>query len=120
MCLSNENWSLFHLVSNIKSTVDNFNVSFPYISNVASSDRLIKWNNNNLTSVILNVDDIKELIDQSYVTVYHTLRDGNQCANFMAKFGASSDSKITIHPSPPKGLLNLVRADEVGIFFPKV
>jgi len=56
MCLSNENWSLSHLFSNIKSMVDNFKVCFPFISNVASSDRLINWNNNNLINVILNVD----------------------------------------------------------------
>jgi len=28
-------------------------------------------------------------MEQNNVTVYHTLKEGNQCADFMAKFGAS-------------------------------
>lgn len=43
----------------------------------------------------------------------------NQCADFMVKFEASSDNEITIHPSPPKGLLNFLRANEAGTFFPR-
>lgn len=35
-----------------------------------------------------------DLIQQSNVTIYLTLREENKCANFMAKFGASSDVKL--------------------------
>jgi len=36
---------------------------------------------------VVLIQDIKELIEQSNITIYHTLREGNQCAYFMAKFG---------------------------------
>jgi len=35
----------------------------------------------------------------------------------MAKLGASSDVELTIHSSPPKDLLPLLRRDELGALF---
>lgn len=57
---------------------------------------------------VVFIQDIKELLHQSNVTVCHTLREGNQCADFLAKLGASSDVDLLIHDSPPDGLLNLI------------
>ncbi|MCI54252.1 replication protein A1-like protein, partial [Trifolium medium] len=37
------------------------------------------------------IQDIKELISQSNVTLQHTLKEGNQCADFLAILGASSN-----------------------------
>jgi len=65
------------------------------------------------------IQDIKELIEQSFVTVHHTLREGNQYADYMAKLEASSNNEITNHPSPPDGLLNLLETDEAGTLFPR-
>jgi len=56
MCLSNDNWPLNHLFFNIQSMVETFKVCFSNNSQGDSSDRFIKWNNNNFSSVILNVD----------------------------------------------------------------
>jgi len=55
MCFSNETWSISHLSFNIQNMVEIFKACFNPISNVASEDRLIKWNNDNHFSVILNV-----------------------------------------------------------------
>jgi len=33
--------------------------------------------------------------------VYHTLREGNQCADFMTKLGVSSNIEFLLHASPP-------------------
>jgi len=56
MCLSNETWPTHHLSYNIQSMVGNFKVCFKPTYNDTLDTRFIKWNNNNFSSVILNVD----------------------------------------------------------------
>jgi len=56
MCFSNKIWSISYLSFYIQNMVETFKACFNPISNVASQDRLIKWNNNNHSSIILNVD----------------------------------------------------------------
>jgi len=190
---------------NINSMVNTINICFPSNSSDASFKRLIKWNNNNFTSVILNADfsclgspiragyggilwnsarfylsgfsgyirnssdilhaelyaiyhglllakdleindivcysnsmhyvnlikshsrkfhvyavliqDIKDLLELTNVTVCHTLRKGNQCADFMAKLEATSDVDLSLHHSPPESLSNPLQADAAGTFF---
>jgi len=173
MCLSNKNWSLCRLSYNIHSMVDSFKTCFASNLITVSDDIFIKWNNDNLSGVILNVDgsclgtslragyggvirnvagfslsgffdfildsfdilygelyaiyqglilarslniddlvcysdslhcinllkgpnlsfhvyavliqNVKDLLEQNNVNFYHTLREGNQCADFMAK-----------------------------------
>ncbi|GAU16657.1 hypothetical protein TSUD_326070 [Trifolium subterraneum] len=63
------------------------------------------------------IQDIKELISQSNVTLCHTLGEENQCVNFLAKLGASADADILIHVSPPKYILDLLRSDSCGTFY---
>ena len=46
------------------------------------------------TYVVL-IQDIKELIGQINVTICHTLREGNQCADFLVKLGASLDIDLS-------------------------
>ncbi|KAK2444790.1 hypothetical protein QL285_015789 [Trifolium repens] len=179
MCLNNETWSLSQLSFNIRTMVETFRNCFSLVSNDRLVDRLVKWNNNNYSRAILNVDgsclgspvrsgfggiirntfghylagfscfiqetpviflvelyaiykglllardmsidefvcysdslhsinlikgpkvkyhihavltqDIKELFFQTNVFLHHTLRKGNQCADFFAKLGASSN-----------------------------
>ncbi|CAJ2628075.1 N-hydroxycinnamoyl/benzoyltransferase [Trifolium pratense] len=63
------------------------------------------------------IQDIKELLSQPNVSLYHTLREDNQCADFFAKLGASSDADYLIHASPPDGVRDLLRNDAMGTFF---
>jgi hypothetical protein len=63
------------------------------------------------------IQDIKEQLFQGNTTICHTLREGNNCADFLAKLGTSSDSDLMIHASPPKGLSDILRSDVVGTFF---
>jgi len=44
---------------------------------------------------------IKDLLANRNISLHHTLKKGNQCADFFAKFGASSDADLVIHQSPP-------------------
>ncbi|CAJ2635885.1 unnamed protein product [Trifolium pratense] len=65
------------------------------------------------------IQDIKDLISQSNVSLCHTLREGNQCADFFAKLGASSDADFTNHDCPPEGVQDLLKNDALGILFQK-
>jgi hypothetical protein len=48
---------------------------------------------------------------------FHTIREGNQCANFFAKLGASSDAGFTTHVSPPEGIRDLLKNNTMGTLF---
>jgi ribonuclease HI len=63
------------------------------------------------------IQNIKDLLSTTNFSLRHSLREGNQCADFMAKLGASTDDAFTIHSSPPELLLPLLRADEIGSLF---
>ncbi|MCI65011.1 hypothetical protein A2U01_0086269, partial [Trifolium medium] len=41
----------------------------------------------------------------------------NNCADFLAKLGASSDSDITIHASPPEDFFDILWSDAAETFF---
>jgi len=56
MCLSNDNWPLCRLSYNIHSMVDSFISCFATTPIIVSDDIFIKWNNDNHSAVILNVD----------------------------------------------------------------
>jgi len=59
------------------------------------------------------IQDVKDLVEHGNVTVCHTLKEDNHCADFMAKLGASSDTKLLYHASPPKDILYLLRMNAV-------
>jgi hypothetical protein len=63
------------------------------------------------------IQDIKELLSQTNVSFYHTLRERNQCANFFAKHGASSDADFLTYTSPPEGVHDILRNDTIRTFF---
>jgi ribonuclease HI len=63
------------------------------------------------------IQDIKELLSQINVSLYHTLREGNQCADFFAKLGSSSDADFLTHASPAEGVRDLLRNDAMGTLF---
>jgi len=66
---------------------------------------------------VVLIQEIKKLIAQINVTVCHTLREGSQGADFMAKLGASSNIEFLLHASPPDDLLHLLKTDAAGTFF---
>ena len=63
------------------------------------------------------IQNIKDLLNDRNISLHHTLREGNQCADFFAKVGANSDAELVIHHSPPADLLPLLRADALGTYF---
>lgn len=63
---------------------------------------------------------IKQLLAQDWrVEIYHTYREGNQCADFLAKLGARTDDPIVILHDAPAGMNSLLMADALGVSFPR-
>jgi len=63
------------------------------------------------------IQEVKDLIEQSNVTICHTLKEENQCADFMAKLKAQEESNLSIYVSPPKDLLHMLKLDADATFF---
>ncbi|GAU51832.1 hypothetical protein TSUD_324470 [Trifolium subterraneum] len=57
MCLQNETWSINRLSFNIQSMIVIITSCFSSRSTTTSEEIHVKWNNNNYSSVILNVDE---------------------------------------------------------------
>ncbi|GAU33875.1 hypothetical protein TSUD_66620 [Trifolium subterraneum] len=58
-----------------------------------------------------------ELLSQINVSLYHTLSERNQCADFFAKLGASLDADLLTHASSPERVRDLLRNDAMTTFF---
>lgn len=65
------------------------------------------------------IEDIKDLIRITNTPILHTLREGNRCADFLAKMGALGDSALSTYTTPPHGLLPLLKDDARGTYFPR-
>src|ERR1044072_2929243 len=64
------------------------------------------------------VGNIKALLRREWeVRLCHTLREGNMCADFLAKAGARQDHSLEVLVSPPPGLGPLLCADAAGVSF---
>jgi hypothetical protein len=58
------------------------------------------------------IDSIKELISRDWIVSFAlTCREGNQCADFMAKVGANVMDCLRIFPEPPACLGSLLLSD---------
>jgi len=51
------------------------------------------------------IQDIKDILSSRNFTIHHCLREGNQCADYMANLGANSNDDLSIHASPPSILV---------------
>lgn len=66
------------------------------------------------------IQDIRELMNLPWwVELKHTLREGNQCADQLAKRGAYSGEKLQIFTSPPSDLSASLGGDAAGVSFPR-
>lgn len=63
------------------------------------------------------IQDIKDIIASNNFSIIHTLREGNHCADLLAKLGASSNIAYLEHLSPPQDLQDLLRNDAMGACF---
>ncbi|CAJ2657171.1 unnamed protein product [Trifolium pratense] len=72
-----------------------------------------KWHH--YAAIILTIKDI--IARDWRVRISHTLREGNACADYLAKLGARNNEVLSIIASPPVGLNLLLLADASGTYF---
>jgi ribonuclease HI len=65
------------------------------------------------------IQDIKDLLQTRNFSLHHCLREGNQCADLLAKLGANSNEDYVKHASPPSDLVPLIKIDATGTLFPR-
>jgi hypothetical protein len=94
----------------------NFN-ELAYYSDSLLTVNLIKQDLNHYHVYVVLIQNIRDLISSRNYSLHHSLREDNQCADFMAKIGASNDVDLLIHSHPPEELLPLLHSDELGTLF---
>jgi ribonuclease HI len=66
------------------------------------------------------INNIKDNMNRDWqVSLLHTLREGNTCADFLAKLGATSNEAFSSIAIPPVGLNLSLLADASGTWFPR-
>jgi ribonuclease HI len=64
------------------------------------------------------IRNIKEILNRNWqVVILHTYREGNACADFLAKHGARNNRGFTSIAVPPAGLNLCLLADANGVYF---
>jgi ribonuclease HI len=64
------------------------------------------------------IRNIKEILNRNWhVVILHTYREGNACADFLAKHGARNNRGFTSIAIPPAGLNLCLLADASGVYF---
>jgi len=78
---------------------------------------MLHWFN---TSKILSKKNntIKDLLNLDWLpAIDHTTREGNNCAHFLAKLGASFTLEFVVHTSSPTDLSDLLITNSIGTWF---
>lgn len=71
---------------------------------------------NNLHPLFSLLDHINGLLNREWnVKLQHNLREGNECADWMAKTGATGDSPLVIWEQCPHQLDSTLLADALGL-----
>lgn len=62
------------------------------------------------------IEHIRSFISRPWKIIFqHTLREGNACADWLAKIGANSNDGLTIWPECPPQLTTMVLANAMGV-----
>ncbi|CAL5366927.1 unnamed protein product [Camellia sinensis] len=60
------------------------------------------------------VEDARHLLKRCRCSIQHILREGNQCADKLAKLGADQEEHLVVMEDPPEEVQSLVVADLLG------
>ncbi|KAJ1384911.1 Ribonuclease H domain [Sesbania bispinosa] len=63
------------------------------------------------------VKEVRKLISQDWNTMAHTLREGKQCADYLAKYGNAQNAALCVIQEPLEDLKPLLSADALGLAF---
>ncbi|GAU33259.1 hypothetical protein TSUD_333820 [Trifolium subterraneum] len=68
-------------------------------------------------AIIANIQDL--LVLEWDVSLKHSVREGNFCADFLAKLGSANDEKFSIWESPPPDMQDLLLSDALRVPYPR-
>ncbi|XP_024630761.2 uncharacterized protein [Medicago truncatula] len=83
-----------------------------YSDSMLSIKLLIEHASNYHAYAVL-IQDIKDILSTTNFSIHHCFREGNQCADLMAKLGATSNADFSSHATPPSDLF----PESLGFFF---
>lgn len=72
-------------------------------------------NHHRYSNEIVKIQNL--LLQDWQCSITHNCREGNQCADFLAKLGANSGVAMMVIQEPPTGLQPLLAADAAGVSF---
>lgn len=76
--------------------------------------KMISEHNDTAYQMEALIGDVKALCNELKIKVQHTLREGNKCADFLAKLGASQELQFVYLVDPTPDLIPFLLADEAG------
>ncbi|KAM7525590.1 hypothetical protein LguiA_015492 [Lonicera macranthoides] len=65
------------------------------------------------------IQDCKSIMMELKLSVHHTLREGNRCADAMAKLGVNQMEKLEVFHHVPSVVKGILEADAMGVSFPR-
>ena len=68
------------------------------------------------SAIIVDCRYLLQHFEEAYIN--HAHREGNHCADLLAKEGINSPSDFTVHPSPSSYILYKLLADSWGVVYP--
>ncbi|KAK7260660.1 hypothetical protein RIF29_26901 [Crotalaria pallida] len=83
--------------------------------------KLVQGEQNFFHAYATTIASIRDLLSRDWsVVLRHTLREGNQCADILAKKGSAMNSGLTVFDVPSPDLMLALLADYLGIMFPRL
>ena len=70
------------------------------------------------SSLIYDCRHLLQLFEEAHI--HHIFREGNHCADLLAKEGASSNDNFILYSSPPPFLLYQLHDDSWGVSYPRL
>ncbi|KAM7503559.1 hypothetical protein LguiB_002463 [Lonicera macranthoides] len=80
---------------------------------------LIKGENHDDHPQRILIRDCKKIIEEMDLQVSHTLREGNRCADAMAKLGVNQMQRLEVFHHVPSVVKSLLEADSMGVCYPR-
>ncbi|KAM7498823.1 hypothetical protein LguiA_023237 [Lonicera macranthoides] len=65
------------------------------------------------------IKDCKQIALEMSLDIQHTLREGNRCADAMAKLGVNQLESLVVYKHIPNSVKKLLEADEMGVNYPR-
>jgi len=88
------------------------------VANFFSTESSVHDTTHPFSAIIIDCKSLLLLFEEVHITHIH--REGNHCADLLAKEGHRSHFDFVIHPHPPACIMYQLMADSWGIVYPSL